>query len=287
MGEMSKKSKKSKKGRERKPSAVSGRKPSRDKRLNATVQGAKAYYLWYEKQLKNIEAAAGVIPVETADELVQFASRQRRVYARYIRLRFGAKVQPTQGDAPAFVTKISGDKVRLVERGGYKPVADLSVVRPERLPRSSGEEELLHILIWKYEIVDLAHQAMIEVGWEVKEAGLGVLAMARVMCQVFLKIHRLHFVFSGISIEQRSELQPALREMHTALLAGWVNSKISLKRNRRLSAALAEGGGNPSNALLRELPAATLIGWNDAGSGGSVKGLRYATQRCTLPHRRR
>ena len=253
MSEMPKRSKKSKKRRERKPSAVSGRKPSRDERLNATVQGAKAYYLWYEKQLKGIEAAAGVIPVAAAKELVQFADQQRRLYARYIRLRFGVDIQPTRGDAQALVTEISGDTLRLLGRGGYKPIADLSLVRPGRWPQNPREKALLDALIWKYAIADFADRAMIEVGWDVKEASWGVENMAWTMCQVFLRIYRLHFVLSGVSIHKGSDWHPALRERDIALLAGWTGSKISLKRNRRLSAALAEGGTIPAKALPREL----------------------------------
>ena len=268
MGEMPKRSKK---GRKRKPSAASVRKPSRDERLNTTVQGAKAYYLWYEKQLKRIEAAAGVIPVETADELVQFADQQRRLYAWYVRLRFGAEIQSTQDDTRALVTEISGERLRFVGRGDYKPMVDLSLVRPERRPHNLREEALLDSLIWDYEIADFAHQAMIDVGWDAKEADWGVENMAWAMCQVFLRIYRGRFVFSGISMHQDSELPPSLREMHTALLAGWTGSKISLKRNRRFSAALAEGGTIPAKALSRELLAATFVEWPTSTHEGSVK----------------
>ena len=269
MGEMAKRSKKG--GRERKPSAVSVRKPSRDERLNTTVQNAKAYYLWYEKQLKNIEVAASVIPVVAADELVQFADQQRRLYARYVRLRFGVEIQSTQDDTRALVIEISGDTLRFLGRGDYKPVADLSLVRPERWPHNLREEALLDGLIWKYEIADFTQQAMIDVGWDVKEAGRGVENMAWAMCQVFLRIYRGHFILSGISMHQSSELPPSLREMHTALLAGWTGSKVSLKRNRRLSAALVEGGTIPAKALPRELLAATFVEWPASPHEGSVK----------------
>jgi DNA-binding CsgD family transcriptional regulator len=106
---------------------------------------------------------------------------------------------------------------------------------------------------------------------DVWEAGYKVEDMAWVMCQLFVLMERSRYVFSGLRAEKDSGTHSALREVHTAFLAGWVGSKISLQRNKRLSSTLADQGAKPFDALLRELPAATLIGWDDARHEGWIK----------------
>jgi hypothetical protein len=88
--------------------------------------------------------------------------------------------------------------------------------------------------------------------------------MAWVMCQVFVRLYRHSYVFSGVAMEDGSGFHPRLRGWHTAVTAGWVGSQISLGRNRRLAAVLANERGGAHQALLRELSGATFVGWADA-----------------------
>jgi RNA polymerase sigma factor (sigma-70 family) len=53
------------------------------------------------------------------------------------------------------------------------------------------------------------------------------------------------------------------RQRAIAELAGWVASNISLSKNRRLEAVLDTGEGTPFQNLLQELPAATVVEWDD------------------------
>lgn len=271
---MPKKSKKSNKKRKLKPSADSNHKSEQGKRLNNVVRAASAEERQYEKKLKSIEAAAEKDPVGTFLQLEEFTDRQRRLYMRYARLRFGAEVHATEGNAQALVTEIVEDELRLVGRGTYKPIASLSVVRPECWPRNLGEHALLLNLLASYAVADFAQRAMIQVGYDVHEAGYNVDDMNWVMCQVFVHIYRNRFVFLGIFMEQESGLPSGLREEATGRLAGWVASKISLNTNHRLYYPLAEQGQKPFDALLGELPAATLVEWEAARREGLLKDFK-------------
>ena len=250
---MDKMSKRSKKGHKQ----VSG------EALDAVVRDAMAEWHRYERFLKSIEAGATADPVSTMLELQEFANEQRQVCTLLARLAFGLEVRETEGNEQALVTEISNGKLRFVEWGGYTPVADLSVVQPELLPQDPRREALLQLLITAYSLFAFALRAMIEVAWDVKEAGYDAEDMAWVGCQVFVLIHRHKVVFSGTHA-QSPDNHPAMRTAATVDLAGWVGSKISLtgKKGEKLSAALAEQGGRPFEALLRELPAQALIGWS-------------------------
>lgn len=263
MDKMSKNSKRSKKPLKRRSSTVADHNPPQDERMVATVRAARDKWRSDEQALRAIEAAASVDPVGVAERLVEFADWERRRHARYARLRFGAEVRAT-GDDQAFATSISGGRILSIRWTGYKAIAALSVARPKCWPRNLHEEAYLDELLAAYEIADLAHHAMIDVGWDVKEAGYTVEDMAWTMCQIFVRIYRHRFVFSGVGMEEESGLPPRLRELHTALTAGWVASRISLKKAKQLSAALAKERGGAYQTLLRELPTATFIGWADA-----------------------
>jgi hypothetical protein len=209
-----------------------------------------------------------------AGELLERTDRHRRLCGRYLRLRFGTEVQATEDDdTRAIVTEFSEGKLRVVGRGDWNPIAALLPVRPERYPRNLGESALYEDLLQRYALAAFTVRAMLEAGWDVKEAGYNDEDMTWVTCQVFLSIIRLRVLFSAASMEQDSGSQPVQRERHTAILAGWVGSKISLKRNKWLSSALADQGERPFDTLLRELPAATIIGWATAGREGPADNL--------------
>ncbi|HET7480011.1 MAG TPA: hypothetical protein VFJ72_10910, partial [Rubrobacteraceae bacterium] len=207
--------------------------PPQYERMAAAVRAARSRSHSEEQALRHVEAAATVDPVGAAERLVGFADLEQRQCTQDVRRHFGIEVRATVGDTRAFVVDISGDRIRFAGRGGYKPIAALSIVRPECLPQTFIEETYLDHLLVSYEIADLAHRAMLEIGWDVKEAGHGVEDMSWAMCQVFVVLYRHRFVFSGTFMTD-SGLHPELRKWHTVQMAGWVGSKISLEKNKRL-----------------------------------------------------
>ncbi len=243
------------------------------------MRTASAEEQQYRKKLNRVEVAAKTDPVGTFLELFEFTDRQRLLYMRYARLRFGVEVRATEGDAQAFVTKIVEGGLQIVGRGPYKPIDALAIVRPQRWPRNLGEQALLINLLCSYALADFTRRAMIEIGWSFHEAGYDVEDMDWVMCQVFLRIHRNRFVFLGVLTEQGAGFHRSLREEATERLAGLLASKISLNRNKRLSAALARRGQKPFDALLEELPAAALVGWGNARREGSLKDFEASVTR--------
>jgi DNA-directed RNA polymerase specialized sigma24 family protein len=72
---------------------------------------------------------------------------------------------------------------------------------------------------------------------------------------------------NAVFIEWPTRNSP-IRQEAIAQLVGWVAANINLGVNRRLRAALDTGAGSPSEKLLRELPAATVVEWGDVGSAG-------------------
>jgi hypothetical protein len=261
---MPKRAKKSKRERKQVPFASADRKLTQDNLQAAAVRAARARWHSEGKALREIEAAAIVDPVGVAARLIEFTDQERQRYGRNVRLRFGVDVRATQGDAKVFVTSISEGRVRFHGRGDYKPLAALSVVRPERTPRNLSDEAYLDELLLRYTIADLANHAMVDIGWDVKQAGHGVEDMAWTMCQLFVFLYRHRFVFSAVAMKEAPGLHPRLRGLHTAFTAGWVGSRINLGRNRRLAAALTEEWGGVHQALLRELSGATFVEWADA-----------------------
>ena len=273
MRKMPKKAKRAKKRRERKSPADTDRKPLREDRLKAGVQDAINGWHQHEQMLKVMETAANEDPIYASKRLLEASERKQRLYARYIRLRFGLEVRATEGNVSVFVTKVSKQGVRIVGRGGYNPAADLVEVRPERKPRNLREAALFSDLLWEYVVAGLAARAMVEVGGDVWDAGYDDEVVAWIVCQIFLKINRNRFVFSGASTQQEVSPHKRLREVNIAILSGWVGSKISLRKNKTLSAALAEQDGKPFDVLRQELPAATLLGWGAAQRDGTTKKL--------------
>ena len=264
MPKRAKKSRKKTKKHKQVPAALSVHKSSQDDLQAEVVKVARARWLSEGKALRDIEAAASLIPVRVAERLMEFTDLERRWYLRYIRRCFGIEVRATQGDAKAFETTYSEGRVRFIGRGSHKPIASQSVVRPERTPRNLSEEAYLDELLFQYIIADLTNNAMVDIGWDVKEAGYRIEDMAWTMCQVFLLLYRHSFVFSGVVMSDRAGLHTRLRGWHAAVTAGWVGSKISLGKNKRLAGALANERGGAQQALLRELSSATFVEWADA-----------------------
>jgi RNA polymerase sigma factor (sigma-70 family) len=64
---------------------------------------------------------------------------------------------------------------------------------------------------------------------------------------------------------------PDLTTFAAATLAGWVGSRTSIKRNRRLETALLADGPDPARALLVRLPGPVLIAWSEREPGGFLK----------------
>jgi len=261
MPKRAKKSKKTKKKHKQVPAALSDHRSSQDDLQAAVVKAARARWVSEGKWLRDIEAAASLIPVTVAEQLMEFTDLERRRYLRYIRLRFGIEVRATQGDAKAFETIFSEGRIRFVGPGSYNPTASHSVVRPECTPRNLSEEAYLDELLFQYTTADLTNNAMVDIGWDVKEAGYRIEDMAWTMCQVFLLLYRHRYLFSGIFMEDTAGMHPRIRAWHAAVTAGWVGSKINLGRNRRLAAALTNEKGGAQQALLRELSSATFVEW--------------------------
>ncbi len=79
----------------------------------------------------------------------------------------------------------------------------------------------------------------------------------RQMCEAFFRAMDAEPLILDL-VQRNPENPPAAKRVHLIALLGWIGSRISFGRNKRLASVLAEGGALPEQ-LIRELPGAALI----------------------------
>jgi hypothetical protein len=83
------------------------------------------------------------------------------------------------------------------------------------------------------------------------------------VCETWLSRTRSSAPFFGLALVTSALPWEHVRQRATMLLSGWVAAKTKLQSNPRLQAALDTGAGHPFQNMLRELPAAVVIGCAD------------------------
>jgi DNA-binding CsgD family transcriptional regulator len=239
------------------------RKRSQTDRFNAMVLGSVTKWHGYQEGLKLLDQQRREDPIELCLSLGSSLRRIRRILRGLLRSRFGIKVDVSAEEA--FRAEVSGDKVRPRRMPDYDPLPRLRVIRPERSPANPYEQLVFWETLTSYALAEVAYAAARDVGFELREtADYERPVVASVMCQIIVSVLSMRPVFAGVGMEKNEGWPPHLQELAVARMTGWVRSRISLEKNKRLRSVLEEEGLSLSDMLLQELPAATLIEWSDA-----------------------
>ncbi len=124
---------------------------------------------------------------------------------------------------------------------------------------SPSENGSMMLALWEATLWETIFWSMLDAAVEAKNTNKDP---DRAACKEFLLAQRRSYeILATVTFPEF--MPPEMRNGIGGVLTGQVGAQISLAHNRRLEAAMGEGGDRPRERLDQELPSAVLCEWGD------------------------